>query len=131
MIEGLLILLLCQLAGTLVADTLHLPIPGAVLGMLLLLGLLAWRRPAEDAPVMTASHHLLQHLPLLFVPAGVGVVAVLGLIGEHRALMLVGFVVPWLLGLVVTAGVAAPLAFAASCDRRRSLSIRAAAKPGL
>lgn len=44
MIEGLLILLLCQLAGTLVADTLHLPIPGAVLGMLLLLGLLAWRR---------------------------------------------------------------------------------------
>ena len=29
---------------------------------------------------------------------------------EHRALMLVGFVVPWLLGLVVTAGVAAPLA---------------------
>ena len=77
MIEGLLILLLCQLAGTLVADTLHLPIPGAVLGMLLLLGLLAWRRPAEDAPVMTASHHLLQHLPLLFVPAGVGVVAVL------------------------------------------------------
>ena len=79
MIEGLLILLLCQLAGTLVADTLHLPIPGAVLGMLLLLGLLAWRRPAEDAPVMTASHHLLQHLPLLFVPAGVGVVAVLGL----------------------------------------------------
>ena len=33
-----------------------------------------------------------------------------GLIGEHRALMLVGFVVPWLLGLVVTAGVAAPLA---------------------
>ncbi len=110
MIEGLLILLLCQLAGTLVADTLHLPIPGAVLGMLLLLGLLAWRRPAEDAPVMTASHHLLQHLPLLFVPAGVGVVAVLGLIGEHRALMLVGFVVPWLLGLVVTAVVAAPLA---------------------
>lgn len=110
MIEGLLILLLCQLAGTLVADTLHLPIPGAVLGMLLLLGLLAWRRQAEDAPVMTASHHLLQHLPLLFVPAGVGVVAVLGLIGEHRALMLVGFVVPWLLGLVVTAGVAAPLA---------------------
>ena len=106
MIEGLLILLLCQLAGTLVADTLHLPIPGAVLGMLLLLGLLAWRRPAEDAPVMTAS----QHLPLLFVPAGVGVVAVLGLIEEHRALMLVGFVVPWLLGLVVTAGVAAPLA---------------------
>lgn len=110
MIEGLLILLLCHLAGTLVADTLHLPIPGAVLGMLLLLGLLAWRRPAEDAPVMTASHHLLQHLPLLFVPAGVGVVAVLGLIQEHRALMLVGFVVPWLLGLVVTAVVAAPLA---------------------
>lgn len=110
MIEGLLLLLLCQLVGTLISSTLHLPIPGAVLGMLLLLGLLAWRRPAEDAPVVATGHRLLEHLPLLFIPAGVGVVAVLGLIQDHWALMLVGLVLPWLLGLVVTAGVAAPLA---------------------
>ena len=110
MIEGLLILLLCQLAGTLVAETLHPPIPGAALGMLLLLGLLAWSRPAEDAPVVATGYRLLEHLPLLFIPAGGGVVAVLGLIQDHWALLLVGFVLPWLLGLVVTAGVAAPLA---------------------
>ncbi len=45
MIVGLLILLICQLAGTLLTDTLNLPIPGAVLDRLLLLDLVARRRP--------------------------------------------------------------------------------------
>ncbi len=39
MVEGLLVLLLCQAVGTLLADWLHLQVPGAVLGMLLLLAL--------------------------------------------------------------------------------------------
>lgn len=47
--------------------------------MLRPLGLLAWRRLAEDAEVITTGHRLLEYLSVLFVPAGIGVVAVLGL----------------------------------------------------
>ena len=40
MVEGLLVLLLCQVVGTMLAGWLHLELPGAVLGMLLLLAML-------------------------------------------------------------------------------------------
>ena len=81
MIEGLLILLLCQLAGTLVADTLHLPIPGAVLGMLLLLGLLAspHRLLEEFWPALGVAAFL------MFVARPAAVIACLWPFGYRRA----------------------------------------------
>jgi len=67
------VLLLLQLLGTLVVAVLHLPVPGAVVGLVLLVafgaryrGLLRRVEPAGDP--------LLRHLQLLFVPPGVGVV---------------------------------------------------------
>lgn len=107
MIEGLLGLLACQLVGTLLANTFHLKVPGAVLGMLLLLALLAWRRPSPDAPVMRAGNRVLDELPLLFIPAGVGVITCFALLRAHWLVLVVGLLLPWLAGLAVTAGVAA------------------------
>jgi holin-like protein len=59
-------------AGMLVVDGARLPVPGSVLGMVLLTGALqlrwirlAWVRPAADL--------LLRHMGLLFVPPGVAV----------------------------------------------------------
>jgi holin-like protein len=72
MIAALTQLLVFQLAGEVIARGLELPLPGPVLGMLLLfLFLLARRGPRP--PLQAASQALLRHLSLLFVPAGVGV----------------------------------------------------------
>lgn len=107
MIEGFLALVLCQLVGTTAADALHLRVPGPVLGMLLMLGWLALRRPEDDSPTMRAGDALLKVMPLLFIPAGVGVVAWLGAIREQWLPIGVGMVVPWAAGLLATAVVAA------------------------
>ncbi|QXL83795.1 CidA/LrgA family protein [Comamonas sp. NLF-1-9] len=74
MIGAIAALLLMQLAGTLLVQFLRLPLPGPVLGMFLLFALLAWRRQVPEALSRTAQT-LLENLSLLFVPAGVGIIA--------------------------------------------------------
>jgi len=73
MLLGLLILLLGCWLGDALSAALSLPVPGAVLGMALVAVVLHF---AHRTPVglERAADGLLQHLPLLFVPAGVGVV---------------------------------------------------------
>jgi len=67
------VLLLLQLLGTLVVAVLHLPVPGAVVGLVLLVVVGArWRGLLRR--VEPAGEELLRHLQLLFVPPGVGVV---------------------------------------------------------
>ena len=106
---GLLALLWCQLAGELVAAITGIPIPGPVIGLVILLAWLTWRRPGDAHPVVRAGDGLLRHLQLLFVPAGVGVVAQAGVIGGAALAIVVGLVLSWLVGLAVTAGVAVAL----------------------
>ena len=73
LINGLAILLVYQLLGEISVHFLQLPVPGPVLGMLLLfLTLLLRGGPTESMD--TASSGLLSHLSLLFVPAGVGMI---------------------------------------------------------
>src|SRR5256885_4805047 len=72
MTSTLAILLVCQLAGELVARLLRAPVPGPVLGMLLLFVVLS-ARPRTSAAVENGAQALLRHLSLLFVPAGAGV----------------------------------------------------------
>jgi holin-like protein len=75
-LNGILALLACQLAGEAVARGLGLTVPGPVLGMALMAaGLAAW--PALRQAVEPVAAALLRHLSLLFVPAAVGVVQVL------------------------------------------------------
>lgn len=75
MIVGLLWLLGCQLVGEVLVRALDVPVPGPVVGLVLLWAVLTWRRTPDDAAVVRTSDALLAHLQLLFVPAGVGVVA--------------------------------------------------------
>lgn len=75
MIIGLLVLVAFQVAGELLALWLDLPIPGAVLGLLLLLlslRLLPWHKTLLE-PTDQVSGTLINHLSLLFLPAGVGI----------------------------------------------------------
>lgn len=100
-LKGLTLLLLCQSAGEALARLLHLPWPGPVIGLVLMAALL--QVPALRAPVEAAATPLLNHLSLLFVPVGVGVVGHLGLISQYGLRMLLALVVSTWVGLLVTA----------------------------
>ncbi len=79
MLYWITVLLLCQWLGELAATASGLPVPGPVIGMILLLAFLLWR--GEEPPDLArVADGLLDHLALLFVPAGVGVVAHLALL---------------------------------------------------
>jgi holin-like protein len=73
MIAALTVLLCCQLAGELLSRLLRLPVPGPVLGMLLLFAVLVLR-PRGEGVIRDPSATLLRHLSMLFVPAGVGLI---------------------------------------------------------
>lgn len=100
-LTGLAWLLLCQSAGEVLARLLQLPLPGPVLGMLILFVALRWTR--VRAPVGAAADALLAHLSLLFVPVGVGVMTHLGLLSQYGVRMLVAIVLSTWIGLAVTA----------------------------
>ena len=108
-IRGFAILLLCQLIGEIAARTLALPVPGPVLGLLLLAAGLLLRgrtRKAEGADDVGAvgpvADGLLANLALLFVPAGVGVVQYLPLLARQGPALATALVVSTLASLVVT-----------------------------
>ncbi len=100
-LRGFAFLLLLQTAGEGLVHLLHLPIPGPVLGLLLLLAALAWA-PLR-APVQAAAELLLEHLSLLFVPVGVGVITHLQLVSQYGGRLALIIVVSTWLGLAVTA----------------------------
>lgn len=104
MIHTLIALLACQLAGEAGARLLGLPVPGPVIGMVLMLGLLVvWPRLAVLA--RPTAEGILANLSLLFVPAGVGVVGHLSTLGTQAASLLVAVVVSTV--LAIAAGAAA------------------------
>jgi holin-like protein len=108
MIASLSLILLCQLAGEVFVRGLKLPVPGPVVGLLLLLLLardrfkVLARGPLQQDGVENASRGLLAHLSLLFVPAGVGVVQKLDLIAEHGVAIIVILAISVVVTLLVT-----------------------------
>ncbi len=82
MIESLTVLLVCQLAGEVIARASGIPLPGPVIGMaILFLGLMI--RGGVPEPLQQSTKAILDHLSLLFVPAGVGVMLYLPLIADE------------------------------------------------
>jgi holin-like protein len=102
MLGALTQLLIFQLAGEVVARGLALPVPGPVLGMLFLfLALLL--RGGPPAPLQTTSQNLLQHLSLLFVPAGTGIMVHLHRVANEWLPLALSLLISTLATLVVTA----------------------------
>jgi holin-like protein len=112
MINALTGLLVCQLVGELLARALELPVPGPVLGMVLLFAVLLLRHGEDGvAPdsLNTVAGTLLNHLGLLFVPAGVGVVLYLPLLARDWLPISLAILVGTLGGVAVTGRLAALL----------------------
>lgn len=80
MLGSLTLILLCQLLGEIVVKLTKLPVPGPVLGMVLLFGGLVFIPKRLPDDIETTGGALLRYLALLFVPAGVGVVTHLDLL---------------------------------------------------
>jgi holin-like protein len=99
-LRGFAILLVLQCLGETLSRLLRLPLPGPVVGMVLLLPALVW--PAVRTPVAQCAEFLLSHLSLLFVPVGVGVITHLGLLGDYGGRMALVLVLSTWAGMAAT-----------------------------
>lgn len=101
LIIGMCILLGCQFLGEVISRALSLPVPGPVLGMLILLiGLLI--RGSVPASLRTMGEGLLKYLTLLFVPAGVGLIQHFGLIRQELGILIATLLVSTSVTILVT-----------------------------
>lgn len=113
MIRGFTFLLLCQLAGEMTARGLGLPVPGPVVGLVLLVVLLVAAEksgrldPAslEKSHIGQVSGGLLANLTPLFVPAGVGLVQHTGLLGRYGLALGLTILVSTTFTIALTVGV--------------------------
>ncbi len=104
MIAAFATFVLCQLVGEVLVRLIGVPIPGPVLGMVLLFAGLLWRGRVTG-PVRDVSRGLLSHLSLLFVPAGTGVMLHLARLRAEWLPLVASLLVSTTLTLAVTAWV--------------------------
>jgi holin-like protein len=110
MVEAFFTLLAFELLGELLRGALHLPVPGPVVGMLLLAVCLALRgqgkEVSSDPMTLTALDRtasvLLKYMGLLFVPAGVGIIAEGHLLRQEWLPIAAGLIGSTIMSLLVT-----------------------------
>ena len=100
-LRGLAWLLVFQSIGEVLSRGFSLPLPGPVLGLILLVPALRFALVRE--PVAECADFLLSHLSLLFIPVGVGVMTHLTLLSQYGGRMLVVIALSTWIGLAVTA----------------------------
>ncbi|MFK7839694.1 MAG: CidA/LrgA family protein [Bdellovibrionales bacterium] len=87
MVQGFLILVGLLIVGNALSNIFTLPIPGSVIGMLMLFfGLCLYKSVPED--LGKVSDGLVAHIGLLFVPAGAGISLYLSMITENWVVIL-------------------------------------------
>lgn len=102
MLQTFAILLVFQTVGEVISYALRLPVPGPVIGMLLLFGWLVFDNRLLPT-IQNTTSELLKHLSLLFVPAGVGIMVHANRIGSEWMPIVVALVISTWLAIVVTA----------------------------
>ncbi|MGH1455654.1 MAG: CidA/LrgA family protein [Alphaproteobacteria bacterium] len=102
MIDGFIVLLACLFAGNIISDFFVLPVPGSIIGMLILFcGLLV--RKGVSPSVDKVSMGLISVMGMLFVPAGVGISQYFDLLAREWPLVFFAGMSTTLLSLAVTA----------------------------
>ena len=105
-LNGITILLMYQLVGEVTSKLLQLPIPGPVVGMTLLFLTLLCLRQVPIA-LDSTSTSLLNHLSLLFIPAGVGVMVHFELLSAEWMPITIALILSTLLTITGTAAIMA------------------------
>jgi holin-like protein len=108
MLNSIFTILLFQLIGEFIQKFTEISIPGPVIGLILLLGVLLIRAkyfkeyPSIENSLVNFSERFLNYLPLLFIPVGVGVVMHLSLLEENLISVISIIVLGTLLTLALT-----------------------------
>lgn len=101
MIQGMALLVAGQLMGEAVVTVTGLPVPGSVLGMVLVLIALVWRK--GDLPELRrAGSTMLLLVPLLLVPVSVGIMEHTAELSAHWFTLSVALVVSIVAGMAAT-----------------------------
>jgi holin-like protein len=110
MLNSIFIILFFQLIGEFIQKFLELSIPGPVVGLFLLLTILLFIKKSHykmpvnfEINLINSSENLLNYLPLLFIPVGVGVVMHLSLLEENVVSVMLVIIIGTLLTLALTA----------------------------
>jgi holin-like protein len=96
-----LIILGIYLLGELVSKWFNLPIPGNILGMIILF-ILLYTKIVKVENISTVTNFLLDHLAFFFIPAGVGLMTSLGIIKSTWWQLLLVCLVTTIIIIVVT-----------------------------
>ena len=108
MLNSIFTIFLFQLFGEFLQKFFELNIPGPVIGLILLLSALLIIKKNNKvvegfkANLVCSAENLLNYLPLLFIPVGVGVVMHLSLLEENLVPVLLVIIIGTLLTLALT-----------------------------
>ena len=108
MLNSIFTIFLFQLVGEFIQKFFEISIPGPVIGLILLLTVLLIKNKYSNAPtnlendLMGSCQSLINYLPLLFIPVGVGVVMHLSLLEENLISVISIIILGTLLTLALT-----------------------------
>lgn len=108
MLNSIFTIFLFQLVGEFIQKFFEISIPGPVIGLILLLTVLLLKNKYSNAPtnlendLMRSCQSLINYLPLLFIPVGVGVVMHLSLLEENLISVISIIILGTLLTLALT-----------------------------
>lgn len=102
MLQGILTLLLFQFIGECCVKLFMLKIPGPIIGMVLLLLFLLFRKSSFHALDVTVSW-LLRYLPLFIIPAASGIITQIDTISNEVVAILMSLFIGTLLALAFSA----------------------------
>lgn len=100
-LRELLIVFGIYLISEFISKILNLPIPGNILGMVILFILLC-TKIVKLEQVSTVSNFFLDHLAFFFIPAGVGLISAIDVIRDILPQMLIICVVTTVITMVIT-----------------------------
>jgi putative effector of murein hydrolase LrgA (UPF0299 family) len=102
LLKGIIILLLFQFLGECIARFFMLLVPGPVIGMVLLLVFLLLRKGSFTSLDNAVALHL-RYLPLLFIPAAMGIITQIDIITKEFWAIAIALFIGTLIALVFAA----------------------------
>lgn len=102
MLKGIITLLVCQFLGECLAKLFDLLVPGPVIGMVLLLIFLIIKKGSFKSLNEAVSMHL-RYLPLLFIPAAMGIITQVDVISKEFWAIFIALVFGTIIALAFSA----------------------------